>query len=306
MPESRVQRTESAGVIRTRLWIVHLASLGIFFVPFTPQLLAWTVIGYFVRVFAWEVGSHRYFSHRAFKTSRTFQFILGALSAAGGQRGPLWWAATHRHHHKTSDSAADRHSPVAQGFWYAHMGWLVDPETVHTRLDAVRDLARYPELLWLNKYHYVFALLSVVVIYLLGQYTALFGRTGLGLAAVVWVFFFATLLSLHASFAINTLTHGIRPGWLHRRRFATGDTTVNSVLLVIPTLGAGWHNNHHRHMNSARAGFYWWEFDPGYVLLKLLEKLRIVWDLRPVPEHVLAEGRSRPEPALAPARAEES
>jgi stearoyl-CoA desaturase (delta-9 desaturase) len=297
MSEPRIQRTESARAIRARLWIVHLASLGIFFVPFTPQLLGWTVAGFFLRVFAWEAGSHRYFSHRSFKTSRAFQFILGALSAAGGQRGPLWWAATHRRHHKVSDSEADVHSPVTRSFLHAHMGWLVDPATVDTDLDAVRDLARYPELLWLNRFHWLFALGTLVAVFLLGQYTTLFGRPGLGLAAVVWVFFFATLLSLHASFAVNTLTHGRRVGWLNQRRFDTGDTTTNSLLLALPTMGASWHNNHHRHMNAARAGFYWWELDLSYLVLRGLEKLHIVWDLQPVPASVLAEGRAERSPA---------
>jgi stearoyl-CoA desaturase (delta-9 desaturase) len=294
--EARIQRTESARIIRTRLVVVHLASMGVFFVPFTWQLVVGMLVGYFLRVFAWEGGSHRYFAHRSFKTSRTFQFLLAALSAAGGQRGPLWWAATHRKHHRTSDSADDAHSPVTHSFWHAHVGWLVDPQTVDTDLDAVRDLARYPELVWLNKYHWVFALAVLALVFVLGQFTALFGRPGLGVAALVWVFFLGTLLSLHASFAVNTLTHGRRVDRLNRRRFDTSDTTTNSVLLAIPTLGAGWHNNHHRYMNAARAGFYWWELDLTYLVLRLLACLGIVWDLHPVPVAVLAEGR-RPAPS---------
>lgn len=293
MAEANIQKTESATVIRARLWVVHLASLGVFFVPFTWQLGLGLAVGYLLRVFAWEAGSHRYFSHRAFKTSRTFQFLLGALSAAGGQRGPLWWAATHRKHHRTSDTEADVHSPITKPFWHAHMGWLVDPATVDTDLDAVRDLARYPELVWLNKYHYLFAIGLLLLVFAAGQYTALFGRTGLGWAAVVWVFFFGTLLSLHASFAVNTLTHGRRVGWLNRRPFDTDDTTTNSLLLALPTLGAAWHNNHHRYMNAARAGFRAWEIDLSYAVLKLLEKLGVVWDLHPVPAAVLDEGRAR-------------
>ena len=65
------------------------------------------------------------------------------------------------------------------------------------------------------------------------------------------------------------------------------------------TLGEGWHNNHHHYQRSARQGFYWWEIDISYYVLKLLEKLRIVWDVEGVPQHVrdevAAPARSRVE-----------
>jgi stearoyl-CoA desaturase (Delta-9 desaturase) len=294
MSQYGIQHTEGAAVIKARLVVMHLACLGVFFVPATLELVVAAVLAYFLRVFAWEGGSHRYFAHRSFKTSRVFQFILGALAAAAGQRGPLWWAHIHRLHHRHSDSEKDLHSPVRSSFWHAHVGWLFDRSTLDTDLDAVKDFARYPELVWLNKYHYIFAVLALVLTYVVGEYTSLFGRERLGVSSVVWVFFLSTALSLHASFAVNTLTHGMSVNWFNRRPFKTKDTTTNSVLLAIPTMGAGWHNNHHRYMNSARAGFYWWELDLTYLTLRLLAVFRIVWDLHPVPAAVLAEGRDNP------------
>lgn len=290
-PALGIQRSEHLGLIRARVWLIHLAVLGVFFVPVTESIVFWTIIGYFLRVFAWEVGSHRYFSHRSFRTSRVFQAVLAILAAAGGQRGPLWWAEKHRAHHRHSDMAMDPHSPVLHGFWYAHIGWILRNGNCDTDLDAVSDLARFSELVWINRFHYVFAYGLLLLIFALGQWTTAFGANGLGLSAVVWVFFVATLAALHATFAVNTVTHGLHGGPLHRRRFVTSDSSTNCWLLAIPTLGASWHNNHHRYMNAARAGFYWWELDLGYLALRGLAVLGIVWNLHPVPETVLAEGR---------------
>jgi stearoyl-CoA desaturase (delta-9 desaturase) len=291
MQSCGIQRSESLAVVKVRIVIVHLASLGVFFVPATTELVVAAVIGYFVRVFAWEVGSHRYFSHRSFKTSRAFQLFLAVLAAAAGQRGPIWWAAHHRVHHRHTDKAQDPHSPVAHSFWYAHLGWLLDQKTLDTDLDAARDLAQVPELVWVNKYHYLFPYALLAGIFAAGEYTALFGSPGLGIAAAVWVFFLGTLVSLHSSFAINTLTHGRRLGWLHSRRYASDDATTNVWWLAIPTMGSSWHNNHHHYMNSARHGFYWWEIDLAYIVLRALALLRIVWELKPVPPAVLEAGR---------------
>ena len=173
---------------------MHLACLAALALPVTSSLVTWAVIGYFVRVFNWEGGSHRYFSHRSFKTSRGFQLFLAVLATASGQRGPIWWAAHHRNHHRFSDTERDLHSPVTRPFLYAHLGWLLDQKTLDTNLDDARDLARFPELVWVNRYHYLFPLLVLAVCFGLGQYTAVFGQEGLGWSSVVWLFFLPTAL----------------------------------------------------------------------------------------------------------------
>jgi len=291
-----MQHAEGHRVVMARIVISHTACIGVCFLPFTPQLGWALLVGYLWRVFAFEGAAHRYFSHRAFKTSRAGQFLLALLVVCSGQRGPLWWAMHHRAHHRHSDTDRDPHSPVTHSFWEAHMGWLMRADTVDTNLDAVRDLARSPELVWINRWHMVFPLALLALTGLLGQYTTLFGHAGLGGAAMVWAFFLPTVLALHAAFCVNTLTHGRRPNWLNLRPFQTKDTTTNSWLLALPTLGAGWHNNHHRYMLSARAGFRWWEVDLTYALLWLLAKLHLVWELHPVPTAVLQQ----PEAGDAP------
>ena len=155
-----------------------------------------------------------------------------------------------------------------------------------------------PELVWINRWHMIFPLLVLVATVLLGAYTPIFGSTGMGWAAAVWAFFVLTVLGLHAAFAVNTLTQGRWPGIFSQRRFDTGDTTTSSWLLAIPTMGASWHNNHHRAMNAARAGFYWWQLDLSYLTIRAMQALRLVWGLQGVPAAVLAEGRQPLGPPL--------
>lgn len=283
-----IQKTEPLGVIKVRLLILHLGAAAAFLLPFDWSLL-WILAATFVpRMFGMEAGYHRYFSHRAFKTSRAFQFALAVLATSSGQRGPLWWASHHREHHRHADAEGDAHSPRVKGFWHSHLGWLVQPENVDTDLDRVPDFARYPELRLLNKFHYVPILLLIAGLAIAGGSGWLGDSIG-AWQAVVWGFFVSTLLVLHFTLAVNSVIHcaGRLGG---SRRYATRDASVNHALLALPTMGAAWHNNHHRYGASARAGFAWYEIDLSYLLLRGLAALGLVWDLRPVPQHVLLEG----------------
>ncbi len=283
-----IQRAEPIGVIKVRIALLHVVALGVFFVPFHRNLVWLTTATFVPRMLAMECAYHRYFSHRAYKTSRVFQFLLGVLAVTTGQRGILWWAATHRRHHSHADVAGDVHSPRVSGLWYGHMGWTLNGENADTNLDLVPDFARFPELRGLNKFHYVPGLVTMLAIYFAGR-AGWFGSGVGGGAAVVWGFFLSTLLVLHGTFAVNSLGHeGGRYGG--SRRYATDDASVNHAWLALPTMGGGWHNNHHRYPASARSGFAWWEIDPAYLVLRLLAALGIIWDLRPVPAEVLAEG----------------
>jgi stearoyl-CoA desaturase (delta-9 desaturase) len=289
LAQTGIQKSESIHIIRLRVVMLYTVSLGIFLVPFTWPLVALTVISFYLRTFGWEAGYHRYFSHRAFKTSRTFQFLLACLGASSGQRGPLWWAVHHRAHHGHSDEEGDPHSPVTQGRFYSYVGWVLSAGNSDTDLDAIKDFSRFPELVWVNKYHYIFPYALLAAIFALGQWTTVLGPNVTGLSAVIWGFFFSTWLSLQGAFLVNAFTHGASPGLLAYRNYKLDGHTTNNWPLSIISLGASWHNNHHRYMSSARAGFFWWELDISYLTLRLLALLGIVWDLRAVPENVLAE-----------------
>lgn len=256
----------------------------------TLKLVLLAAATYLVRMFAITAVYHRYFSHRSYRTSRVFQFLLALLGTTATQKGPLWWASTHRAHHRHSDTAQDVHSPLQRGFWYAHLGWWMGREHETTDLARVQDFARYPEILFLDRWHWI------------GPVLLMGGLALFGLDAFLWGYVLSTCVLLHATFTINSLAH-----LFGSRRYATTDTSRNNVLLALLTLGEGWHNNHHHYMSSARQGFFWWEIDVSYYILWGLARLGLVWDLRPVPEHVkqrhlLAEVGER-SPLLTPAAA---
>lgn len=254
--------------------LLHLAALSVFFVHFEWSYLLACIIFYEIRMFFVTAGYHRYFSHRSFKTSRWFQFVIAWMAMSSSQKGVLWWAAHHRHHHRFSDQEEDLHSPTLFGFWWSHVGWILSDKYNDTRFDYIGDFAKFPELRWLNKYHLIPAALLGLALYLIG---------GWGLFA--WGFCLSTVLLWHGTFTINSLSH-----IFGKRRFPTTDTSKNNWLLALVTLGEGWHNNHHYYMASARQGFYWWEIDITFYTLRILSWFGLVRELRRVPERVLAEG----------------
>ena len=255
--------------------LIHLAALGVIFVHFRWSYLAVCIGLYYGRMFFISAGYHRYFSHRTYKTSRAFQFLIAFIAMSSGQKGVLWWAAHHRHHHRYSDTEMDLHSPTLFGFFWSHVGWIISDRYNETRLDYIGDFAKYPELRWLNKYHLVPPVTLGVVLWLIG-----------GWGLFLWGFCASTVLLWHGTFTINSLSHLIGSV-----RYATTDTSKNNFLLALLTLGEGWHNNHHHYMASVRQGFFWWEVDVSYYTLKLLSWCGFVWDLRPVPRHLLEEQR---------------
>lgn len=278
-PDARTTRVDWLRV--TPFIGVHLMCLGPIWVGWS-----WTAVGvaialYGMRAFALTAFYHRYFSHRTFRTSRVVQFLFALLGASAAQRGPLWWAAHHRLHHRNSDGPGDVHSPHQHGFWWSHMGWIVSPANFPTRLDVVPDLARYPELRLLDRFDVAAPLLLAAGLFLLGDRLEAGGVSTSGPQLLVWGFFISTVALFHATCLINSLAHQVG-----RRRYATSDESRNNVVLALLTLGEGWHNNHHRYPAAARQGFFWWEIDVTYYLLVVMSWLGLVWRLHPVPAHV--------------------
>ncbi|RAI45315.1 acyl-CoA desaturase [Rhodoplanes roseus] len=251
--------------------LVHVACLGAIWTGVTTSAVALCIGLYWLRMFAVGAGYHRYFSHRAYSTSRAFQFVLAVLAQSTAQKSVLWWAAKHRHHHLHSDTVEDVHSPRQSGFFYSHLGWIFARRHDDTDLGKVADLARYPEIAWLHRHELVPAIVLAVLCFLVA-----------GWAGLVVGFFWSTVLLYHGTFCINSLAH------VHgRQRYVTGDDSRNNWALALFTMGEGWHNNHHAYQSSARQGFRWWEIDATYYVLRLLSVVGVVWDLKSPPAQVL-------------------
>ncbi len=270
--------------------ILHGGCLGVFWTGWSWTAVGVAVFLYFARMFAITGFYHRYFSHRTFSTSRPMQMVLALWGGACVQRGALWWAYSHRHHHQHSDEEVDKHSPRQHGFLWAHIGWITSAKNFPTDYGRVKDLAKYPELRFLNRFDVLVPVVFAVLLFLLGwlleaKWPAL-GVTGGQM--LVWGFFISTTVLFHGTACINSMAHVFG-----RRRYETSDDSRNSLLLSLLTLGEGWHNNHHQHMGSVRQGFYWWEIDITYYLLKLMSFTGLIWDLRPVPSDAYDAAKNR-------------
>src|SRR4051812_40896989 len=178
-------------------WGVHLmAIIGIALIGFSWLGLALAIACYVPRMFFTTGAYHRYFSHRAYKTSRWFQFLLALGATLTAQKGPLWWAAHHRIHHKLSDQPGDLHSVVQQGFWWSHHGWILSRDLEDTDLSRIKDFAKYPELRWLNRFWMLPVVAYAVACFLIA-----------GWFGLVWAFAVPQVLCWHGTFTINSLSH---------------------------------------------------------------------------------------------------
>ncbi len=257
-------------------FLLHVAAFGVFFTQFSIWAVLLFVATYSLRMWAITAGYHRYFAHRSYKTSRAFQFFLAFAGCSSVQKGPLWWAAHHRRHHKYTDEQGDIHSPIQDGFWYSHVGWIVSDKYKETDYEAIKDFAKYPELRWLDQWHWVPGIFLAVGCFLL-----------LGWSGLFWGFFLSTVVLYHCTFSINSLAHL----W-GTRRYQTMDGSRNNFLLALITGGEGWHNNHHHFMSSVKQGFFWWEIDTSYYVLKILSWVKLVRDLRLPPAHLLRQNQT--------------
>lgn len=263
---------------------VHAMCLGVIWVGWSWVAVGVTAALYFIRMFAITGFYHRYFSHKSYKTTRAMQLAFAVVANSSTQRGPLWWAAHHRHHHLYSDMESDPHSPRHHGFLWSHMGWVISRANFPARYKLIPDLKKYPELLFLDRF-------DVIVPFLLGTSTFFLGMIlrnlwpSLGtspMQMLIWGYFISTVALFHGTSTINSLAHQ-----MGRKRYRTGDDSRNSFMLALITLGEGWHNNHHHYASSTRQGFYWWEIDITYYLLKAASWTGLIWDLKPVPRHTL-------------------
>jgi stearoyl-CoA desaturase (delta-9 desaturase) len=261
---------------------IHLSALLAFFIELTDSALVLGVSLYFLRMFGITAGYHRYFAHRSYKTSRWFQFLLALLGCSAAQRGPLWWAANHRAHHRCSDTGEDPHSPL-RGFCWAHVTWILHQSPSAPGPAHIRDWARYPELRWLDRFQWVPPSCLLVLCYVIA-----------GWSGLVWGFVVGTVLLYHATFLVNSVCH-----IAGTRRYSTPDGSKNNAVVALLTMGEGWHNNHHHCPHSAKQGFRWWEIDLCYCALCGLALFGLVWNLRKPPLHKLTPAARAPRPTSA-------
>jgi stearoyl-CoA desaturase (delta-9 desaturase) len=263
----------------TLFWIVQASALLVFAVPFRWAFVALWAMSHFARAIGLTLAFHRYFAHRAFKMNRVVRFVWAFIATAAMQKGPLWWAGHHVNHHKYADRAGDPHSPMVSGVYHAHIGWFLH-DTKHDRVEAtnpvLRDFGRVPEIAWLERYFFVPPLMLAVILFLAG-----------GFPWLIWGFCLPTMTLAHATFAINTVNHL----W-GTRRFETVDESRNNPITALFAAGEGWHNNHHRYQRAARNGFYWWELDPTWYVIRAMAAVGLAWDLHAVPDRVYREARA--------------
>ncbi len=269
-------------------FLLHLTCFAVIWVGWSWTAVLVAVSLYFLRMFAITGFYHRYFSHRSFETSRWTQFLFAVWGNTAVQKGPLWWAAHHRHHHRHSDKETDVHSPHTSGFFWSHIGWITCKGNFTTNLKAVPDLAKFPELRFLDRFETTVPILLATSLFGLGSLLQILAPQleTTGPQLLIWGFFISTIVLFHGTCTINSLAH-----LMGRKRYRTSDESRNSLFLALITLGEGWHNNHHHFSASVRQGFYWWEIDITYYVLYLFSRIGLIWNLTPVSEATRNIGR---------------
>jgi fatty-acid desaturase len=238
--------------------IFHLLAIAALFV-FSWKLLAASVFLYWVATgLGISMGYHRLHTHRSYKVPLALEYFFAVCGTLTLEGGPISWVATHRIHHQNSDQEGDPHSP-RDGGWWSHAGWILTGEANHSNTRKMSkyapDVAKQKFYVWLNNYHWVPLTALAVLLLAIGGYKL-----------VLWGVFFRVVFGLHTTWLVNSATHM----W-GARRFATRDDSRNNWWVALLTFGEGWHNNHHAHPTSARHGLAWYEFDPSWILIKILK-----------------------------------
>lgn len=227
------------------------------------------------------VGFHRFFSHKTFKTKRSFQVILAILGSMAGNGTIIAWVSVHRCHHQYSDRSGDPHSPHIhgevthtgiKGLWHAHIGWLLNDEIPNSMIFA-KDLLKDPVICKINQLYPVWIFLGLAIPAILG---GLISGTWEGVfQGFLWGGLVRLFISFNSGYLINSMAHVYGT-----EKFSTIDRSKNNVYLAILTMGEGWHNNHHAFSNSAKFGLQPWEIDLGYWVIYLLNLLGLVWEVQ--------------------------
>ncbi len=271
MPDEMRSRRHKKAVnwpMTTFMVLFHLGAVAALFnfgwSALGAAILMWWVAG----SLGIGIGYHRLLTHRGFKAPRLLEYFLTFCGALALQGGSIAWVARHRLHHAQAELDGDPHSP-RHGFWWSHMGWIVNGSSDHSEVESlarlVPDLARDRFHLWISRWNFVPTLLPLGLLYWAG-----------GLQFILWGIFARVVFSWHATCLVNSAAHV----W-GSRRFATRDDSRNNWWVAIMTFGEGWHNNHHAHPAAARHGLAWYELDINWYgiwtlgALGLADKIRL-------------------------------
>lgn len=293
-PESRAKRTAICACA-----MIVLTHAGLFALPFVGVSMAAVLVTlglYVIKGIGGTVSYHRLLAHRSFRTDRVTQTILVFLGVLSLQGGPLWWIATHRLHHRKVDTKEDPHAPANGGFLFAHLTWMLRSRAYELRGSKCDDWARFPEIRFLNRHALVIGLSPIAVLGIIGFYAPATWRTS-AWQMIVWGHAVSQVITWHWVWSINSICHlvGSQPE-------SENNSSRNVWWLCIPSFGESWHNNHHRYSSSARFGLKWYQLDPGWWCILVLEQLGLAKDVLAHPEH----GHLRPrfEPSVGDSQAE--
>ncbi len=288
--------------ISAKIWLSLVFPIAVFFAGFVWfcftgilwQDILTFLIFYQIGLFGIAVTSHKLLSHRSFKASPFVESIFFTLGSCAFQYSPLYWAAFHRKHHQYSDKPGDPHSPWAReipfpgrlsGWAHAHCLWAYEFDFQKCADEYAPDLLSKPHIRFFHRHHTLVGLLWILLAgvtegLLLGSIEG-FWR------GLYWGGIFRILMVHNSFFALNSFGgHGF--GF---RNFETRDKSTNNFFFFPLLLGECWHNNHHAYPNSASNQKRWFEFDPHYDFLRLLQSVGLITDLRPFPKDVVHESR---------------
>jgi len=244
------------------LIFLHIGAIAALFCFSWGRLATALVFYYIATGLGISMGYHRLHTHRSYKVPKWMEYFFAVCGTLTLEGGPIFWVATHRLHHQFSDQPGDPHSPRDGAFW-SHVGWILFGETNHNNTKVMSryapDLARDRFYIWLNNYHWVPIVVLTGILYAFG-----------GLPLVLWANFLRIVFGLHATWAVNSATH-----MFGNRRFDIRDDSRNTWWVALVSFGEGWHNNHHAHPTSARHGLTWYEFDPSWLLIKVLHRVGV-------------------------------
>jgi stearoyl-CoA desaturase (delta-9 desaturase) len=229
------------------------------------------LVAYFAIGLGVTIGYHRMITHQSFTTSAPLKALILIIGCMSFEGSPITWAATHLKHHAHSDDHDDPHSPL-KGFWHAHMGWLFSLKNFADPKRYVPHLIKDPVIKWVDDYALLWLFSALFIPFLLS------GWTGLLWGGVVRIF-----LTTHITWSVNSVCHTFG-----RRAFVTTDRSHNNWVVGLLGFGEGWHNNHHAFPASAFHGLYWWQFDLSGIIIGLLERCGLVWEVKRVKPEILA------------------